>query len=94
MTINVYARTEVKDFATWKKVFDADAQISKNLGVIATTVNRDLENPNKVMIHQQFENTTTLQAFMAALEEDHFREATEKAGNIPGTMEVWVGEEV
>lgn len=38
MTISMYVKTEVKDFDTWKSVFDESTSVIEALGVIGSKV--------------------------------------------------------
>ena len=96
MTICGFARHKVKDFATWKKVYDeTPPQVIKEAGIIADRVFRDLDDPNVVVVYHEFETKEKLKAFMALLTSDEFRERAGVAGGaLMDTLEVWTGEEV
>lgn len=98
MTVSLFVRSKVKDFATWKEMFDAGAEFMKQNGVIASKVLRDLDDPNLVIVYHEFADANTAKAFMSLIDSDLFREAPDgpvkKGGVILETLEMWVGEDV
>jgi len=96
MTVSMFARSKVKDFNTWKEMFDGSAEFVKQNGVIASTVLRDLDDPNLVIVHHEFADASTAKAFMALVDSDLFRKGdpVKKGGVILETLEMWSGEEV
>lgn len=95
MTVSLFARHKVKDFDTWKKLYDESAQFVKDQGVIASSVHRDLDDPNLVMAYHQFADVSTAKAYKALFDSDLFQEGPVKVGGvIQETLEVWVGEDI
>lgn len=95
MTVSILIRSKVKDFGTWKANFDSGAEFVKQRGVIASRVLRDLDDPNLVIVHHEFAETSAAKAFVALLDSDEFREGPVKVGGvIPETTEIWIGEDV
>ena len=96
MTYTLIARHEVKDFNTWKQSFDGGAEFVKSKGVIASRVQRDLDNPNMVTVQHQFADADTIKAFMALVNSDTFRkgEPVTKGGVILETMAVMATQDV
>lgn len=96
MTVSMFTRSKVKDFGVWKEMFDGSGDFVKQHGVIASNVLRDLDDPNLVIVHQQFADAETAKAFEAMLHGDGFRKGDPvvKGGVILDTMEVWLGEDV
>ena len=82
MTATSIARHEVKDFDAWMEMFNGGAGIKKELGVIAQSVHRDLDNPNMVTAYHQFADAATARAFVDALNSDRFRGPATESGNI------------
>ncbi len=82
MTYTLIARHEVKDFDTWKQGFDARAEYLITAGVIASSVHRDLDDPNMVTVQHQFTDLGAAKAFMARFDSDEFRnsDVLKKAG--------------
>ena len=94
MTVSMFVRHEVKDYAAWKKEYDKAAQFIRDNGVIAERIHRDLENPNRLTIYHQFADERTAQAFKALMNSDLFKQDAEKNGLNLETMEVWIGEDI
>lgn len=96
MTASLIVRSEVKDFDTWKKTFDGGAEFVKGLGVIASSVHRDLGNPSIVTVHHQFVDAGKAKAFADVINSDVFRKGdpVNKGGVIPETVVVFVMEDV
>ena len=95
MSVSIFTRSKVKDFATWKTNFDAGAEFVRQKGVIASKVLRDVDDPNLVIVHHEFAEASAAKAFMALFESDEFREGPVKAGGVlPETLETWIGADV
>lgn len=92
MTASLIVRSEVKDFDTWKKSFDGGAEFVKGLGVIASTVHRDLDNPSIVTVRHQFVDADKAKAFADVVNSDLFRKGDPviKGGVLPDTVVVFV----
>ncbi len=88
MTYTLIGRHEVKDYDTWKQMFDGSAEFVKSAGVIASKVHRDLDNPNMVTVQHQFADAGKAEAFFARLNSDEFRKGppVTKGGAILETM--------
>lgn len=88
MTYTLIARHEVKDFDTWKQFFDGSGEFVTSAGVIASSLHRDLDNPNMVTVQHQFADAGKAKAFMARLDSDEFRKGDPltKMGVIMDTM--------
>jgi hypothetical protein len=59
-------RHEVKDYAAWKRGFDAHADARARAGIIGHAVNRSVQNPNVVVIYLQAESLDPLRAFASS----------------------------
>lgn len=81
-TASLIARHEVKDYDAWMQMFNGGTAIKKELGVIAESVHRDLDNPNMVTVIHQFADAATARAFADALKSDRFRKQATESGNI------------
>jgi hypothetical protein len=86
MTVCLFVQLTVKDFDTWKKHFDGAAEFMQNMGVVANTVHRNLDDPNSIMIAQQV-SESSLKEYLALLEGSQDRRAEE--GIL--SWEQWVG---
>jgi hypothetical protein len=96
MTVSLFVRSKVKDYATWKASFDAGAEFVKEKGVVASKALRDLDDPNLVIVHHEFADAGKAEAFVALVNSDLFRKGdpVKKGGVILETLEMWVGEDV
>jgi quinol monooxygenase YgiN len=59
-------RHEVREYAAWKRAYDAHADARARAGVIGHAVNRSVENPNVVVIYLQAESLDALRAFVSS----------------------------
>jgi hypothetical protein len=89
MAVSLFVQLTVKDFDTWKKGFDANAQFMKGMGVTASTVQRKLDDPNSIMVAQQV-SESSVNEYLAMLEGAQARRAEE--GIL--TWELWAGTSV
>ena len=96
MTVSLFVQHKVKDFATWKKMYDEGApQELKISGILTDSVHRSLDDPNTVLVYHQFADASAYKAHMARMDSDEFREGPVKVGGvIPETLEFWVYEDV
>ena len=76
-TVTVIVTHEVKDYASWRKVYDADEPNRKIMGFKVWGVYADTKNPNVVSIIGTFPNAGAVDAFMAS---PKLKEAMEHAG--------------
>ena len=67
----------VKDFAAWKKVFDAALEMRKSNGEISAQVYRDSSDPNKVTTINKWNSLANAQKFAHSPE---LKAAMENAG--------------
>ena len=68
---------EVKDYAAWRKVFDADEPNRKKGGFKVQGVYADRDNPNIVSVIGEFPNPAAVDAFINS---PGLKEAMEKGG--------------
>ena len=55
----------VKDYAAWRKVFDAAAPMQKAMGIIGVEVFQDPSDPNKVIVVDRYPDMDTLEKYLA-----------------------------
>ena len=67
----------VRDYATWRKVFDAAAPMQKAMGVIGVEVFQDPGDPNKVIVVDRYPDMDTLEKYLA---NSDLKDAMTKAG--------------
>ena len=95
MAVVLAVRSKVKDYDVWREHFDSGAGFVEQQGVTSSRVLRDLDDPSLVTIHHEFADPSAARAFMQLMRSDAFREGpVELGGVIPGTVEVWAGEDV
>lgn len=70
---------EVKDFAAWKKGFDAGKGVRSNAGVTIEDVYHSIDDPNLVTVIGEAPSALVANAF---LKSDELKRAMEKAGVI------------
>ena len=73
----VLVQHKVKDFAAWKKVFDAALEMRKSNGEISAQVYRDSSDPNKVTTINKWKSLANAQKFAHSPE---MKAAMENAG--------------
>ena len=76
-TVTVIVTHEVKEYTSWRKVYDADEPNRKMMGFKVLGVYRDAKSPNWVSIIGTFPNAGAVDAFMAS---PKLKEAMENAG--------------
>jgi hypothetical protein len=59
-------RHEVRDYAAWKRGFDAHADARARAGILGHAVNRSVQKPNVVVIYLQAESLDPLRAFASS----------------------------
>jgi hypothetical protein len=84
--MRMYIHHEVKDYAAWRKAYDAFDGTRKILGVTAQTVYRSVDDPNDVTATHDFQTADKARAFAASPE---LRTAMEKAG-VKGAPQIWI----
>lgn len=84
--VKVIVTHEVKDFASWKKVYDDDAPNRDKADMKVDGVYTAVDNPNKVTIIGEFPNSGAVKDFM---ENPALKAAMEKGG-VMGKPEVKV----
>lgn len=58
---------EVKDFTSWKKGFDAGADIREKAGIKVISIGTALDNKNQVMLLEEAENVEVANKFINML---------------------------
>lgn len=95
MTVSMFARHKVDDFATWKKLYDeVIPQARKEGGILADSVHRDPDDPNMAIAYHQFTDVNAAKAHAARLNGDEMRSMAETVGIHMDTLEVWLGEDI
>lgn len=93
MTVSLFHRFQVKDFAAWLNPDPSvPAQLMKDKGVLAHSLHRNPDEPNTLMLYYQFPDMATLKSFVAFVEA--LPGEMKNFFAVPGTVEWWVGEDV
>jgi quinol monooxygenase YgiN len=77
--VTVIVTHEVKDYATWRKGYDADETNRQKAGFRVRGVYADVKNPNLVSIIGEFPSVAAAEAFTTS---PKLKEVMEKAGVI------------
>ena len=83
-----FLRVTFNDYDQWKKVFDEADDFRRSHGVVAESVHRDVDDPQKAVVLLTVEDLVRLREAMGSPE---FREIMQRAG-IQGPPEVWLAE--
>jgi quinol monooxygenase YgiN len=67
----------VRDFATWKPVFDEHEDVRRGHGEVEHRIYQDIYNPNRVVIHNDFPSEQAARSFMT---DPSLPEAMERGG--------------
>ena len=85
--VRMFARHQVADYDTWRKVYDAFDR--EALGVRAHAVYRNVEDPTDVTVSHDFDDRATAESFMGS---DDLRDAMTQAG-VVSAPNLWLTEE-
>jgi quinol monooxygenase YgiN len=77
--VTVVITHEVKNYASWRKGYDADESNRNKAGFRVSGVYADLKNPNMVTVIGEFPSAAAAEAFAAS---PKLKEAMEKSGVI------------
>jgi quinol monooxygenase YgiN len=75
VTLVVHHR--VRDYDSWKTVFDEHETVRRSHGEIEHRVYRDIHDPNRVVVHNDFSSE---EAARSLLEDPSLKESMERAG--------------
>jgi len=67
----------VRDYDAWKEVFDGHETVRRGHGETEHRVYRDLQEPKRVVVHNDFPSEEAAQGF---LDDPSLKEAMERAG--------------
>jgi len=86
MSVRIFVRHEVTDYAAWRKVYDAFNATRRKLGVIGQAVYTSIDNPNDVTVTHDFSSADKARAFASSPE---LKAAMERAG-VKGAPQIWL----
>jgi heme-degrading monooxygenase HmoA len=75
--VNMLVQQKVKDFSSWKKVYDSNKDLRVSMGAQSGQVFRDASDPNKITILFKWDSLANAQKFAHSAE---LQAAREKAG--------------
>ena len=75
--ITLVVHHRVRDYDAWKPVFDEHEGVRRSHGEIEHRIYRDIHDPNRVVVHNDFPSEDAAKAFM---EDPSLKEAMERAG--------------
>jgi hypothetical protein len=81
----MYVRHTVKDYASWRKVYDEFNAVREGMGEKGDAVYQAVDNPNDVTVWHDFDSLEEARALVASSE---LREAMEKAG-VASQPDIW-----
>ena len=85
MSVRIFVRHEVTDYAAWRKVYDAFNATRRKLGVIGQAVYTSIDNPNDVTVTHDFSSADKARAFASSPD---LKAAMERAG-VKGSPQIW-----
>jgi len=85
MSVRIFVRHEVTDYAAWRKVYDAFDATRRKLGVIGQAVYPSIDNPNDVTVTHDFSSADKARAFASPPD---LKAAMERAG-VKGAPQIW-----
>ena len=83
--IRMFVRHAVRDFAAWKRAYDAFDEERKGMGVTGDAVFQDVDNPTMVTAWHDFEDLDTARTFR---DSDRLKSVMGEAG-VLGEPIVW-----
>jgi len=81
---------DVKDYGTWKRVYDDFAQKRKQLGVKGASVYQFEDSPNTLIVTHQFKDLNSAKSFAGS---EELKSTMAKAG-VNGHPEIWFTEDI
>jgi quinol monooxygenase YgiN len=84
----IFVKHKVKDYANWKRAYDAFNATRKKFGVTADSIYRDADDSSNVIVTHTFKDTSAAKAFVGS---EELKSAMEQAG-VAGPPEIWFGE--
>jgi heme-degrading monooxygenase HmoA len=85
VTVRLYVRHGVGDYAAWRAVYDDFDTQRRSMGVTGDEVFQSVDDPNDVTVWHDFDSEDSARAFASS---DELREASTEAG-VQGQPQVW-----
>ena len=83
--VRMYVRHTVRDYRTWRRVYDAFGEERASMGVAAHAVYRAVDDPADVTVSHDFANLRQARAFASS---SRLREVMEGAG-VASAPSIW-----
>ncbi len=83
--IRMIVRHPVKDYAVWRKGYDAAKSMRAEMGVTGAAVYQSVDDPNDITVTHDFDNEKAAKAFAGS---DFLKEKMRELG-VSGTAVVW-----
>jgi quinol monooxygenase YgiN len=64
MTVTLVVHHRVADYDAWKPVFDEHELVRRSYGEIEHRIYRDIHDPNRVIVHNDFPSEDAARSFM------------------------------
>jgi heme-degrading monooxygenase HmoA len=82
----IMVQHRVRDFDTWKPVFDEHGAVRRRHGATGHEIYRGIDDPNEITIVNRFPSKAQAQAFVA---DPSLKEAMERGGVISEPLVTW-----
>lgn len=83
--VRMFVRHPVKDFGTWKRVYDDFDQERRDMGVVGQSVFQAVDNPNDITAWHDFETSEAAHSFA---ESSRLHDTMASAG-VAGAPTIW-----
>jgi quinol monooxygenase YgiN len=85
----VIVQHHVQDFGAWKPAFDEHGEVRRQHGATGHTINRTIEDPNNLVVVNNFASIEGAKAFMT---DPSLKDVMSRAG-VDSAPQVWLVEE-
>ena len=85
MTVRIFVRHDVTDFAAWRKAYNDFDEKRRKMGVTAQAVYRSIDDANDVTVTHNFTSAEKAKAFASSSD---LKAVMEKAG-VKGSPQIW-----
>ena len=86
----LFVRHKVDDYGKWKRGYDEFASLRKENGVIGSSVHRDANDPDLIIVTNQFKDVNAARTFAGS---EQLKSAMAELG-VSGPPEIWLAEDI
>jgi quinol monooxygenase YgiN len=86
----LFVRHKVDDYGKWKRGYDEFASLRKENGVTGSSVHRDANDPDLIIVTNQFKDVNAAKAFAGS---EQLKSAMAELG-VSGPPEIWLAEDI